>query len=388
LSRELLIAVGPGEWRAAWIEDGTAVELHVERGDIRPAGSIHLGRVVRLVAGLDAALVDIGEARPGFLPIPGAIRGAIPDEGARIVVQVRREMQRGKGALLSTRLQGEAAFGLADRAARAEPPCQLAPAAGFAATLQHRLPGVPDRIFVDETAPLAELRAVFPQTETVRLAADAWPLDVDAAFEAALAPSIGLPGGGRMHLEESRAAALIDIDTGSPEAGSADRTIAAANREAVGAIAREIRLRQLGGGIIIDFAGLEGRGPRERIREQIAAAFARDPARPQVLGWTRLGHLEIVRPRRGRSVADAMLEPGLPHKSATTLAFEALRMVMREARANPAADWRIATLPSIGAVLRGQAAPAFGELETRLGRRIAIATVADPGVHPFDIVAV
>jgi len=93
LRRELLIGAGPGEWRAAWLEDGVAVELHVERGDTPPAGTIHLGRVVRLAAGLDAALVDIGAERPGFLPVrPGAV--AELTEGARIVVQVRREAQR------------------------------------------------------------------------------------------------------------------------------------------------------------------------------------------------------------------------------------------------------------------------------------------------------
>ncbi len=69
MRRELLISAGPGEWRAAWLEDGLAAELYVERGDTRPAGGIHLGRVVRRVAGLAAALVDIGDERPGFLPV-------------------------------------------------------------------------------------------------------------------------------------------------------------------------------------------------------------------------------------------------------------------------------------------------------------------------------
>src|SRR5205807_9442689 len=65
---DLLIGAGPGEWRAAWVEAGAAVELYVERGDTAPAGSIHLGRVVRRTPGLDAVLVDIGSERPGFLP--------------------------------------------------------------------------------------------------------------------------------------------------------------------------------------------------------------------------------------------------------------------------------------------------------------------------------
>ena len=68
LARELLIAAGPGEWRAALLEDGVPVELYVERGDRSEAGSIHLGRVRRLLPALGAALVDIGDDRPAFLP--------------------------------------------------------------------------------------------------------------------------------------------------------------------------------------------------------------------------------------------------------------------------------------------------------------------------------
>src|SRR5205814_10116205 len=89
---------------AAWLEDGIAAELHVERGDAAPAGTIHLGRVLRLVAGLDAALIDIGAERSGFLPVRAG--SADLTEGARIVVQIRREAQRGKGALLSARIVG------------------------------------------------------------------------------------------------------------------------------------------------------------------------------------------------------------------------------------------------------------------------------------------
>lgn len=384
MRRELLIAAGPGEWRAAWLEDGIAAELHVERGDIRPAGSLHLGRVVRLVAGLDAALVDIGEERPGFLPL----RGAPPDEGARIVALVRREAQRGKGALLTTRIASLDAERLAAQAARSDPPAQLHPAPGFAAALAQRLAGSPERVTVDEAAPVPELRAAFPEAAIACRPVADWPLDIDAAFEAALLPTVALPGGGTLHIEESRAAVLVDTDTGSPETGSAERSALAANLAAARAIAREIRLRRLGGGIVVDFAALEGRARRERVAQAVAAALAADPAAPQVLGWTRLGHLEIVRPRRGRSLAEAMLEPGAARKNAAALAFEALRRLAAEARASPAADWAISAAPRVEAVLRGLAGPALRALETRLGRRVAItpARERDTAALPFDIV--
>jgi len=99
----LLIAAGPGEWRAASVEGDAATELYVERGDTPPAGSIHLGRVVRRNPGLDAVLVDIGADRPAFLPQNEVFpRGRRLDEGERVIVQIRREAQGGKAASVTT----------------------------------------------------------------------------------------------------------------------------------------------------------------------------------------------------------------------------------------------------------------------------------------------
>lgn len=375
----LLIAAGPAEWRAAWLEDGAVAELHVERGDIRPAGSTQLGRVVRRVAGLDAALVDIGEARPGFLPLrSGAARDLRLDEGAPVVVQVRREAQRGKGALLMA--------APAQMAADLEPPMQLDPPPGFAAALALRLRTAPDEVIADDPAIIAGLRAVFAAAEIVQLPTADWPADLDREFAAALAPSIALPESGSLHINEGRAAVLIDVDTGSPETGSAERTAMAANLAAASAIARQLRLRQIGGGIVVDFAALEGRRPRERVAAAMTAALAGDPAGPHVIGWTRLGHLELVRPRRLRSLAEAMLDPDTGRPSALTLAGEALRALAREARAAPAADWRIVAAAPVAAALLGPAAAALRALETRLGRGVPVESRAEIAIAPFDIV--
>lgn len=380
MRRELLIAAGPGEWRALWLEDGVAAELYVERGDIRPAGSIHLGRVVRRLAGLDAVLVEIGEERPGFLPLR-----PLPDEGAPILVEVRREAQRDKGARLSTRLGTADAAGLAERAAQREPPAQLYPAPGFAAALALRLPGLPERVLADDAAALRQLHDAFPAADVAHSAMADWPVDLDAAFALALAPVITLPGGGSLHIEESAAAVLIDVDTGASEEASLQRAALTANLDATEAIARQLRLRQLGGGILVDFAALDGRRVRERVRQAMAAALAGDPAQPQVLGWSRLGHLEIIRPRHARPLSAAMLEPAGERPSAVALAFEALRALYREARARPAANWRLLVAPAVAAVLRGAAADALRGLEARLGRTIEVTVSQDRGTDPFDI---
>lgn len=390
MPRELLISAGPGDYRAALIEDGEPVELYVERGETRPPGSIVLGRVVRRSAGLDSAFVEIGEARPGIVPLrEAAADGIALDEGARILVQVRREAVPGKGARLSTRLSlrrlDRAA--LAARAAALDPPSLLDPAPGLAAALALRLTGTVERVFIDDVAAVPDLRAAFPAAECASPGPADWPFDLDAAIDAALAPRVDLGGGASLRIDETETAVLIDVDSGTPERGSAERTALAANLAAAAALARQIRLRNLGGGIVVDFVGVAGKGARDRVRQALVAAAAADPARPQVLGWTRLGHLEIVRPRHTRSLAAAMLEPGggpRPRRPAA-LADDALRALWRQARAAPAVSWGIVASPAVAAVLRD--ATARHALEARLGRPVAIATADAASPPAFDIIA-
>jgi Ribonuclease G/E len=380
---DLLISAGPGEWRAAGVEEDDAVELYVERGDTKPPGSRHLGRIVRVVPALDAALVDIGDERPGFLPLRDLPGGAKAEEGARLVVEVRREAWADKAPRLTAKIASGDLPALTGRA----PPVQLSPAPGLAAALALRLTGPPRRITTDDAAILAELRVAFPETEIAHRPTTDWPVDLDAVFEAALSPSLTITQGGTVHIEATRAATLVDVDTGTPGTGSAQRAALAANRAAARLIARELRLRNIGGAVIIDFVGLARdagrRGHRDEIRQALEAALANDPMKPQSLGWTRLGHFELIRPRRGRSLGDALLEPGIRAKQPVATAHEALRKLLREARATPAANWRLSVSGQVAAALRGPAAAALQALETRLGRSIAID--AAPGREGFDI---
>ena len=378
---ELLIAAGPGEWRAAWIEDGEARELYVERGDTKVAGSRHLGRITQIVPALDAALVDIGDERPGFLPLRDMPDGAKAEEGARIVVEVCREAWQHKAPRLTAKLAEPPSL-----PARADPPAQLFPPPGLAAALAVRLPGRPEQVIADDTAILIELRSAFRRIDIEHRPANDWPVDLDALFDTALSPSLALPQGGVVHIEETRTATMIDVDTGTPASGSSARAALAANRAAAQLIARELRRRAIGGAVVIDFVGLDRRDHREQLHRAFETALAVDPAKPQLLGWTRLGHLELMRPRRGRSLADAMLESGSRAKQPVALAHEALRRVMREARANPAATWRLRVSPALEAALRGPAKDALRALETRLGRPITIEITA--GRESFDIAPV
>jgi Rne/Rng family ribonuclease len=393
-----------------------------------------------LSSALDAVLVDIGGDRLAFLPASEILpHGRRLDEGERVVVQIRREAQGGKAARLTTSvalrgrrvelswgrpgirggetlspeersslagIAGEGAAGLrllkpepiesliaeaidlnrrwrdiSDRAARLSPPSRLDPPLSFATALSGALPEAPSRILVDDPGIVPELRGVFPETMTQYKPEAEWPVELDAVFDRALAGTVTLAGGGSVHIEATRSAVLIDVDTGSPQTGSPERTGLAVNLAAVDVIARQIRLRNLGGGIVIDFVGLEDRRLRERIRDALAEALAPDSRHPQVLGWTRLGHLELVRPRRGRPLAEALLEarPGGPLvKTAVTVAYEALRALRNEARAQPGRRWCLTVSPDVAAALADGATAALRRLEERFGRAVAIE--ADPGL--------
>jgi Rne/Rng family ribonuclease len=454
LPGDLLIAAAPGDWRAALIENGVPVELYVERGDRSEVGSIHLGRVRRLVPALGAALIDIGDDRLAFLPASEVLpRGRRLDEGERVIVQIRREAQGGKPARLTTgvtlrgsylelrvgrpglvggellppggrpqlmdtllRLRGKEGWGLRlresapvdvlvseaegqlqrwrdilDRASRLEPAARLYPMATFAAALAGTLPTAPSRIAVDDFSAVPEILGAFADTPVERLSETDWPVDLDGVFTEALSETIVLSAGGSIHFETTRTGVLIDVDSGTPETGSPERTSIAVNLAAAKAIGRQIRLRNLGGGIIVDFIGVENRKTRERIRDTLSEALVADPTRPQILGWTRLGHLELARPRRGRPLAEALLEPrfgGALVKTAVTVAHDALRALRRQARAQPGRKWRLTVAPDVAAALAGAAASALRALEERFGREIIVASDSSFGRERFEIALV
>ena len=271
-------------------------------------------------------------------------------------------------------------YDILDRASRLDPPARLDPVASFAAALAGSLPGAPREILVDDPAAIPELGAAFPDSAVSHLPETDWPIDLDPIFDEALTATLALRGGGFVHFEATRAGMLIDVDTGTPETGSPERTGLMADLAAAGTIARQIRLRNLGGGIVVDFVGLDSRSAREKLRAALTKALAPDPAASQLLGWTRLGHFELVRPRRGRPLAEALLEPrsgGALVKTAVTVAHEALRALRRAARAQPGRRWRLTVSPEVAAALAGAAADAVRQAEQRFARNTAIEV--DPG---------
>ena len=355
---------------------------------------------------LEGAYLDL---RPGRAGISVRGRALAEPERQRVTAQLATIVRPGEGIdirdeaatasdadlaadveALRARWQAiESAAGAARPPARLEP--ELTPVlellGGFAAT-------APDRIVIDDRAAFAEARGWLARhrAELVpRLAihAGAAPLfeaeGVAAAIEEALLRRVPLPGGGGLTIETTAAAAMMDVDSG----GAA---LVATNLAAARIAARQIRLRNLAGPIVIDFIAMRKPGERERVRAALAAAVAQMPAPPQLLGWTRLGHMELVRERRRAALEEVLFEPaseGARVETALTVALRALREVARAGDAAPARGLRLRVAPEVAACLaEGAARPARQMLEARLGRPIALAASPAGGATAFDIAPV
>lgn len=321
---EILVSAGPGETRYLLRLDGDPVELIIDRPSLL-LDCVFRGRVAGIDKGLDAAFVDLGRGeRPGFLP--GA-RALGLSEGAQVVVRVRAEGRGGKGPLLT--------------------PQDGFAAEGDAPALLRR----PD--------PSERLRAAHPEAEIVKDA----HAEIDEVIEAALSPVISLPGGARLVIEHTAALTAVDVDSGPARA-------AEANAAALPEIARQLRLRNIGGQVVVDFVSGRDRKPLHRLAEALKAAVAPDPIPTHVFGISPLGLVELTRERRGPSLAELLCRRSLA-PTAETLALAALRRLEAETRARPAARLGLRAAPSVLAAL-ARLPEARAEAERRLGRPLTL----------------
>ncbi len=293
MTRATILASAHGPLiRLALLEAGTLVEYTL----LNPAqpdgvGDLYTGRITARAPAMAGVFVDLGPHTPtGFLP--DSAGGKSAHEGDWLTLRITRAAQSGKGPRL-------AADPLAPDASSPPTPKPglLARGPGPLGTLQALHPTAP--ILADDYAILAALRASHPHAT--------YQANCFAALEdeiAALAePHSPLPGGAIAHFSPTQALTAIDIDAAH---ATADRTAkhrtpqhdahARLNRAVIPELARQIRLRNFGGAILIDFAGMKANA-RAALAPDLTAALATDPQRPRLLGFTALGFAEILRPR-------------------------------------------------------------------------------------------
>jgi Ribonuclease G/E len=397
VSVRLFISALPGETRAAWMDGEHLRDLVILRDD-RPsqADNIYLGRVVSLQPGLSAAFIDIGAARPGFLPLDEAPKGL--SEGDCLVLRAARDGTAEKGARLTARF-GDLPPDLVAAAAAATPPALLR-RAGDPLWAALEAPDPPEEIVIDDPATFARARQVFAtrleRLERLRLDLDPAPLferaGIEAQIEALLEPRVDLPSGGFLLIEPVRTLTAIDVNTARHEGagGSAAGTLAV-DLEAAAEIPHQIRLRNLSGLIVVDFLELADAAARERVGRTVRQGLAGDARPSRVSAMRRSGLVEITRRRSGPALHELLTEAGGiggggRFHDPVSLAFAALRAVRGAAARAPGRDVVIVGAPRLLAALEGPAAAARAAVEERLGRPLTLRP--QPGHDGFEIVLV
>ena len=218
-------------------------------------------------------------------------------------------------------------------------------------------------------------------------------LDIESQIDAALRPRVGLPSGGSIIIEETEALCAIDVNSGAGSSrGTMEGTAIATNLEAAEEITRQIRLRNLGGQLLVDFLPMKRRGNREKLLHMLKRGLNEDRGRTHVFGFTRLGLLEMTRARRGRSLARHLLAGGTrapgadPLKSPAAVGFEILRGLAREASVTGGGPLEVRASPEVIKELQNGLAQALKETETRLGRPVALISLDQRAADGFDIV--
>ena len=398
----ILINAAPGETRVALIEQGRLADLAIERAaEPSAVGHVYLGRIAKIVPALQAAFVDLGLPRAGFLELAGARLG----EGDAVVVQVVRDSRDQKGPKLTTRLSlpGDSSAVAAAREeiergkGRAKPPARLWADLDLVRRTLRETAKEAREIVIDDAEAFARAKAF---AETIlpglgdRLALHRGPqglfeaYGIEAEIDAALDPDVPLPSGGRLTIEETTALVAVDVDTGSAEEPGSGRlakeaTALAANREAAGELARQIRLRNLGGLIAVDFVPMRGKGARTDVLDILRRAAEADPVGFDVGGFTRFGLVEMTRRKVGDTLLRQLTVPAGGRrgriKSPLTLAYEALRKALAVARERPGARIAVRAPAPVVAALTEAAGEARAEVESRLGFRL--------GLEPDDALA-
>jgi ribonuclease E len=166
------------------------------------------------------------------------------------------------------------------------------------------------RVVVDTSAAVARANAFLGADHAnVQVEAHSEPSDileafkVNAAIRDALKPRVDLPSGGYVIIEPTEALTVIDVNSGSfTRSANARETVLWTNCEAAVEIARQLKLRNIGGVVIIDFIDMESRRDQLQLLEHFTQAVRDDAARPQIAQLTELGLVELTRKRQGQNI--------------------------------------------------------------------------------------
>ena len=494
LTEEIFLQATPFEARAVRLIQGVVQEIEVERSSQRGhVGNIVMGRVSRVLPGMQAAFIDAGFARTGFLHVADVWQAKLQDgealetprpiervlyEGEQLLVQVMKDPLGSKGARLSTQLSiagrylvylpfdtrpdptsAEPRIGISqkieDPAARDILKARLlalVPAdeegsfiartqaedasdealANDIAYLRQRweeirsdsreaAPGsvlyrelnlaqrvlrdwVGDRttrVLVDDPYRIDGLRvfakqympSVMPRLENFTGDRPLFELhNIEQEIAAALKRRVDLKSGGYLIIDQTEAMTTIDVNTGGYVSGrSFSETIFKTNLEAAQAIARQLRLRNLGGIILVDFIDMADEAHREQVQQELGHALEQDRTKVRISGFTSLGLVELTRKRTRDSLAQ-QLSQTCPTcegqgriKTAQTICYEILREIARMAKQFQPREFRVMANPEVIERFLEEEAGFLNALIDEIGKPITLSVEGEIPPGGYDI---
>jgi len=484
--QDILINWSPQETRVAIVESGAVQELHVERTLERGlVGNIYLGKVARVLPGMQSAFVDIGLERAAFLHVADVWQrqpeGEAPNragplvpierqvfEGQALMVQVIKDPIGTKGARLSTQvsiagrllvfLPQDDHVGVSQKiplqqrdALRARLQALAGPAGG-GFILRTNGEDASDAELADDIAYLRKTWArireaamtrppgsllhqdlnllqrvlrdlVGEETQTIRIdsreqyallqafgdefmpaAASRLSLykgerpifdlyAIDEEITRALGRRVDLKSGGYVIVDQTEALTTVDVNTGGyVGARNFDETIFKTNLEAAQAIARQLRLRNLGGIIIVDFIDMARADHRDAVLAELRKQLARDRVKTMAGAFSQLGLVEMTRKRTRESLAHMLCEPCPACKGSgqvrtpRTVCYDILREILREARQFNPREYRVVAAPTVIDLLLDEESPHLAGLSDFIGKPISLQSEGSMGPEQYDIV--
>lgn len=499
MQHDILINWSPQESRVAIIEHGAVQELHIERHLERGlVGNVYLGKVARVLPGMQSAFIDIGLERAAFLHVAdlassvharyadsaprsaSAQTPAIPIEkqvfeGQAIMVQVIKDPIGSKGARLSSqislagrqlvflpqddhigisqKISPEQRENLRSRVQKLwDAHAAQASFKGGGFILRTNAEEATDVELQDDMAYLlktwlrikasaAKLPAqsvlhtdasllqrvlrdmTSDETQTIRIdsreqfdallaygkefmphaAEKLQPykgerpifdlFNVDEEVAKAMERRVELKSGGYLIIDQTEALTTIDVNTGGyVGARNFDDTIFKTNLEAAGAMARQLRLRNLGGVIIADFIDMVRPEHREQVLAELNKQLARDRTKTHAGTFSPLGLVEMTRKRTRESLAHMLCEP-CPAcqgkgsvKTARTVAYDILREILREARQFNPKEFRVIAAPQVIELFLDEESQHLAGLSDFIGKPISLQAESTMVQELYDIV--
>jgi ribonuclease G len=216
---------------------------------------------------------------------------------------------------------------------------------------------------------------------------------VEDEIQKALARRVDLKSGGYLIIDQTEAMTTIDVNTGGfVGVRNFDDTIFKTNLEAAQTIARQLRLRNLGGIIITDFIDMENEEHKSAVLNEFNKALMRDHTRLTVNGFTALGLVEMTRKRTRESLAHVLCEEcptcqGRGEvKTARTVCYEILRELLREARQFNAREYRVLGCLSVIDLFLDDESQALAMLSDFIGKPISLQAEPSYSQEQYDIV--